>query len=83
MASIQQAFTRRFIFAGLLALAEVDLVRAGVSLDPVKNFCRRVGHSSVFKNNTLYINGGLETFVDFGANGQQDTSTITSGISEC
>ena len=37
---------------------------------------------AIFKNNTLYISGGLETFVDFGADGQQDYSTITSGISK-
>ena len=83
----------------LLSLAQIDIVHAGVALDPVTNFCRRIGHScqfmrivfsrsityqqlAVVKNNTLYINGGLETYVDFGANGQQDWNTITSGISE-
>jgi hypothetical protein len=73
----------RVIFLGLLAYDKLDLARAGVALDPVENFCRRIGHSSVYKNQTLYINGGLETFVDFGADGQQDWSTITTGISEC
>ena len=82
MDSLQPSLRRRFILLGLLALSQLDLVQAGVALDPVKNFCRRIGHSSVYKNGTLYINGGLETFVDFGADGQQDTSTVTTGISE-
>jgi hypothetical protein len=73
--------SRRLVVAALLLLNQLNLVNAGVSLDPVKNFCRRIGHSSAYKNGTLYINGGIETFVDFGADGQQDTSTITSGIS--
>lgn len=97
---LQGAMNRRVILLGLLAWSRLDLARAGVSLDPVNNFCRRIGHScwslrnlfrplhtdnvtAVLKNGTLYINGGIETFVDFGADGQQDTSTITSGISRC
>ena len=82
MDSVQHSLSRRIILLGLLALSQFELVRAGVALDPVKNFCRRIGHSSVYKNGTLYINGGIETYVDFGADGQQDTSTITSGISK-
>ncbi len=38
---------------------------------------------AVVKNGTLYINGGIQTYVDFGADGQQDLNTITLGISEC
>lgn len=34
------------------------------------------------KNNTLYIDGGLETYVDF-VNGTQLTGNITLGYSEC
>ncbi|OAL21572.1 hypothetical protein AYO22_07968 [Fonsecaea multimorphosa] len=82
MDTIHGSMSHRFMLLGLFALTQFDTARAGVSLDPVKNFCRRIGHSSVYKNGTLYINGGLETFVDFGANGQQDWSTITSGINE-
>ena len=82
MDPLQYSFTRRFILLGLLTLSQLDLVQAGTALDPVKNFCRRIGHSSVYKNGTLYINGGVETYVDFGADGQQDQRTITSGISE-
>ncbi|EXJ57685.1 uncharacterized protein A1O5_12475 [Cladophialophora psammophila CBS 110553] len=82
MDAVQGSMSHRFMLLGLFALTQLDLVRAGVSLDPVKNFCRRIGHSSVYKNGTLYINGGLETYVDFGADGQQDWSTITSGINE-
>jgi hypothetical protein len=82
MDSFQHSLSHRFILLGLLALGQLDLARAGVALDPVKNFCRRIGHSSVYKNGTLYINGGIETYVDFGADGQQDMNTITTGISE-
>ncbi|KIW24227.1 uncharacterized protein PV07_09955 [Cladophialophora immunda] len=82
MDTIRGSMSHRFMLLGLLALTQLDIARAGVSLDPVKNFCRRIGHSSVYKNGTLYINGGLETYVDFGADGQQDLSTITSGINE-
>ncbi|OAL30118.1 hypothetical protein AYO20_08921 [Fonsecaea nubica] len=76
------SMSHRFLLLGLLALTQLDVVRAGVALDPVKNFCRRIGHSSLYKNGTIYINGGIETYVDFGANGQQDWNTITSGINE-
>ncbi|EXJ64289.1 hypothetical protein A1O7_00625 [Cladophialophora yegresii CBS 114405] len=82
MDSFSHSLSHRFGVLGLLALTQIDLVQAGVALDPVKNFCRRIGHSSVYKNGTLYINGGIETYVDFGANGQQDFNTITTGINE-
>ncbi|ETI28220.1 hypothetical protein G647_00669 [Cladophialophora carrionii CBS 160.54] len=82
MDSFQHVLSHRFGLLGLLALTQLDLVQAGVALDPVKNFCRRIGHSSVYKNGTLYINGGIETYVDFGADGQQDWNTITTGINE-
>ncbi|KAJ5161690.1 hypothetical protein N7492_007082 [Penicillium capsulatum] len=32
-------------------------------IDPIKNFCQRLWHQSAVKNNTLYINGGMEVFI--------------------
>ncbi|KAJ9607384.1 hypothetical protein H2200_008457 [Cladophialophora chaetospira] len=82
MLFLERSLGHCFILLGLLAFSQIDSVFAGVALDPVNNFCRRIGHSSVYKNATLYINGGVETYVDFGASGQPDKSTITSGINE-
>jgi len=46
-----------------------------------KEVYRADEEAAVVRNGTLFINGGLETFVDLGANGQADWSTITTGIS--
>ncbi|KAF7939014.1 uncharacterized protein EAE98_001350 [Botrytis deweyae] len=47
-------------------------------LDPVKNMCQRWYHSSVLKNEILYIYGGYETFVESNNHGGI-TGSITMG----
>lgn len=42
-----------------------------VQVDVIRNFCARFMHQSTIKGNTLYIDGGLETFVDITGNGTQ------------
>lgn len=50
-------------------------------LDPVKNMCQRWYHSSVLKNEILYIYGGYETFVGSNNHGGI-TGSITMGTSK-
>ncbi|KAK6613475.1 Kelch repeat-containing protein-like protein 5 [Botrytis cinerea] len=47
-------------------------------LDPVKNMCQRWYHSSILKNEILYIYGGYETFVESNNHGGI-TGSITMG----
>ncbi|KAL9103417.1 MAG: hypothetical protein Q9163_001519 [Psora crenata] len=50
-------------------------------LDPIKNMCIRFDHQSVVKNNTLYIDGGRQTFIDItNSSGKpEQTGKITQG----
>ncbi|KAE9382233.1 hypothetical protein N431DRAFT_321535 [Stipitochalara longipes BDJ] len=82
MSFIFSGQSRGSLFLFFFALAQVTVVRTGKSLNPVTNFCRRVGHGSTLRDGTLYINGGIETFVDINGGGQQELDTITSGINE-
>lgn len=50
-------------------------------LDPVKNMCQRWYHSSILKNEILYIYGGYETFVESNNHGGI-TGSITMGTSK-
>ncbi|APA09574.1 hypothetical protein sscle_05g043440 [Sclerotinia sclerotiorum 1980 UF-70] len=47
-------------------------------LDPVKNMCQRWYHSSIMKNDILYIYGGYETFVESNKHGAR-TGNVTMG----
>lgn len=50
-------------------------------LDPVQNMCQRWYHSSIIKNEMLYIYGGYETFVESNKHGAK-TGNITIGTSK-
>ena len=61
---------------GLSVLAECQ--QRG--LHPINNMCERWYHQSTIKNDTLYIFGGDETFVDINNQGNI-TGNITKGFS--
>ncbi|KAI9648109.1 hypothetical protein NHQ30_002739 [Ciborinia camelliae] len=48
-------------------------------LDPIKNMCQRWYHSSIVKNEILYIYGGYETFVESNKHGNTAGNAITIG----
>lgn len=50
-------------------------------LDPILNYCIRYDHQSVVKNNTLYIDGGKESFIQVNSEGKQE-GDMTVGINE-
>ncbi|KAI9777407.1 MAG: hypothetical protein M1839_008920 [Geoglossum umbratile] len=57
----------------------VSAQQAPSGLDPVKNMCLRIYQQSTVKNNTLYIDGGLQTFVANNSNSNINGSKITAG----
>lgn len=52
-----------------------------LGLDPIKNMCQRWYHSSIVKNEILYIYGGHETFVESNKHGAR-TGNVTFGTSK-
>lgn len=55
-----------FLFIILVWLPYVTHAQSNSTLDPILDFCSRWFSSSVVKGNTLFINGGIETFYDSG-----------------
>ncbi|KAJ5975630.1 hypothetical protein N7481_009337 [Penicillium waksmanii] len=39
------------------------------NIDPITNFCQRLWHQSVVKDDVLYIDGGLEVFIPYNDHG--------------
>ncbi|KAK4983980.1 hypothetical protein LTR50_006890 [Elasticomyces elasticus] len=48
---------------------------AARQLDPIRNMCWRFFHQSVVKNSTLYISGGIETFIGLFNGSQSGNKT--------
>ncbi|KAJ5578364.1 uncharacterized protein N7459_007328 [Penicillium hispanicum] len=47
----------------ILGTKAVTAANSSSGIDPINNFCQRLWHQSVVKNNNLYIDGGLEVFI--------------------
>ncbi|MCJ1470714.1 hypothetical protein MMC07_009361 [Pseudocyphellaria aurata] len=73
------------MYALIVAIAAVLLnfvvYVSAQQLDLIKNMCVRFDHQSIIKNNTLYIDGGIETFQDVVKNGTK-VGNITVGYNE-
>ncbi|MCJ1270815.1 hypothetical protein MMC22_010712 [Lobaria immixta] len=70
-----------FVAAVAAALLSFAVEISAQQLDLIKNMCVRYDHQSIIKNNTLYIDGGIETFRDVVKNGTK-VGNITLGYNE-
>lgn len=62
-----------------ILLLAVSLARGAsnaTGIDPVANYCSRLYHQSTVKNKTLYIDGGLEVFVEKNNNGTPEGARV-------
>ncbi|KAL8754052.1 MAG: hypothetical protein Q9199_004608 [Rusavskia elegans] len=65
----------------LAAVASVLASAAQVmsqQLDPIRNYCARFDHSSQIKYAALYIDGGIQSFIDVDDNGKQTGNVTTA-----
>lgn len=69
---------RGIILLGFLAL----VVNAQVQTNPITNFCRRIWHSSVVRDEKLYINGGLESLSNVNSTTGEKYGNLTYVINE-
>ncbi|KAL9125788.1 MAG: hypothetical protein Q9217_005056 [Psora testacea] len=75
---------RALLVAFTWGLLYLTALTGAQELDPIDNMCIRFDHQSVVKNNTLYIDGGRQTFINttnIGGETKQ-TGKITQGYSE-
>ncbi|KAI5838414.1 putative cell wall anchored protein, partial [Morchella snyderi] len=50
--------------------------------DPIVNFCRRIWHSSVVRDEVLYINGGLQSYSNINSTTGQKYGNLSYGVNE-
>ncbi|KAL8802228.1 MAG: hypothetical protein Q9182_003948 [Xanthomendoza sp. 2 TL-2023] len=74
-----EAHSRAMLLAAIVCIVFFATEGFTQQLDPIRNYCARFDHQSVLKNNTLYIDGGKQSFIDVDAEGNQ-TGNITVGI---
>ncbi|KAJ5082373.1 hypothetical protein N7532_011416 [Penicillium argentinense] len=51
-----------------------------LSIDPIKNFCQRLWHQSVVKDDVLYIDGGIEVFIPYNNHGNPEQGDPILGL---
>ncbi|KAH8144600.1 uncharacterized protein LAJ45_11368 [Morchella importuna] len=70
---------RGILLLGFLALV-VDAQVA--QTDPIVNFCRRIWHSSVIRDEVLYINGGLQSYSNVNSTTGEKYGNLSYGINQ-
>ncbi|KAF4253989.1 hypothetical protein CNMCM8812_003815 [Aspergillus fumigatus] len=79
MTMVLRRHTRMPVLLIVILLLAVSLARGAsnaTGIDPVDNYCSRVYHQSTVKNRTLYIDGGLEVFVEKNNNGTAEGARV-------
>ncbi|KAI5838807.1 hypothetical protein DFP73DRAFT_563252 [Morchella snyderi] len=71
-----------FLVVFVVTVVFQSLLVRSQQLDPIKNVCSRWDHQSAILNGKLYIDGGVEVFVDLNSTGEKQPGTQQVGTNK-